>query len=84
MVVLMKVLLFGIAKDIVGTSVYDVPVTSKQAFSVLELKNALVTSFPDFGHLSSFAVAVNSEYACDTVSLKSSDEIAIIPPVSGG
>tara|TARA_R110002051_G_scaffold144021_2_gene216964 strand:- start:494 stop:736 length:243 start_codon:yes stop_codon:yes gene_type:complete len=80
----MKVLLFGIAKDIVGKSEFNLPIEPKQAFTVLELKAVLVSSFPDFGRLSSFAVAVNSEYANDTFSLKSSDEIAIIPPVSGG
>jgi len=30
------------------------------------------------------AVAVNGEYASDDASLKASDEIALIPPVSGG
>ncbi|WP_338039356.1 MoaD/ThiS family protein [Maribacter litopenaei] len=34
--------------------------------------------------MSSLAVAVNSEYAEDDVQLKSNDEVAIIPPVSGG
>ena len=80
----MKVLLFGIAKDIIGASVFEMPVQSKQPATVLELKHVLVGLFPDFGKLSSFAIAVNSEYADDTVSLSISDEIAIIPPVSGG
>lgn len=80
----MKILLFGIAKDIVGASEYQVPVAAAQPFTVLELKSVLASSFPDFGKLSSFAVAVNNAYASDTVFLESSDEIAIIPPVSGG
>ena len=80
----MKVLLFGITKDIVGKSEFNLPIESKQPLTVLELKDVLVSLFPDFGKLSSFAVAVNSEYESDNVSLISSDEIAIIPPVSGG
>lgn len=80
----MKVLLFGIAKDIIGTSEFEVPSEPKYPATVLELKDVLVRLFPDFGKLSSFAVAVNSEYASEDVSLKTSDEIAIIPPVSGG
>lgn len=80
----MKVLLFGIAKDIVGLSELDMPSESKYPATVLELKDALVQLFPDFGKLTSFAVAVNSEYASDYVSLDTRDEIAIIPPVSGG
>tara|TARA_R110002033_G_scaffold28871_1_gene64777 strand:+ start:39905 stop:40147 length:243 start_codon:yes stop_codon:yes gene_type:complete len=80
----MKVLLFGIAKDIIGASEFEVPSKPKHPSTVLELKAVLVRLFPDFGKLSSFAVAVNSEYADEGVSLNKSDEIAIIPPVSGG
>lgn len=80
----MKVLLFGIAKDIIGTSEFEVPSEPKYPSTVLELKDVLVRLFPDFGKLSSFAVAVNSEYASEDVSLHLRDEIAIIPPVSGG
>jgi molybdopterin converting factor subunit 1 len=79
----MDVLLFGIAKDIIGKSEFEVPQDNIPK-SVQELKEYLIKKFPDFGKLSSFAVAVNSEYAQDDVILKGSDEIAIIPPVSGG
>jgi len=41
-------------------------------------------TYPEFSKLSSLAVAVNSEYAQDDVPLNRNDEIAIIPPVSGG
>jgi molybdopterin synthase sulfur carrier subunit len=78
----MEVLLFGIAKDIVGESV--IQLADKAPASVAELKQLLAKDYPDFSKLSSVAVAVNSEYADDDVSLKKEDEIAIIPPVSGG
>ncbi|MBU2996524.1 MoaD/ThiS family protein [Cellulophaga baltica] len=80
----MKVLLFGIAKDIIGASEYEVPAQPKHPSTVKELKDVLVVLFPEFNKLSSLAIAVNSEYADENVFLKSNDEIAIIPPVSGG
>ncbi|QCX00523.1 MoaD/ThiS family protein [Aggregatimonas sangjinii] len=80
----MEVLLFGIARDIVGESILKISSADKVPNSVLELKRLLAETYPEFGKLSSLAVAVNSEYATDEVALQSTDEIAIIPPVSGG
>jgi len=80
----MELLLFGIAKDIVGQSVIDLSNKESLPQSVAELKNLLATDYPDFSKLTSLAIAVNSEYAADDVALKKDDEIAIIPPVSGG
>lgn len=80
----MDVLLFGIARDIVGRSEFQISTEDSCPDSVRELKDFMIRKFPDFGKLSSFAVAVNSEYALDNVSLDQNDEIAIIPPVSGG
>lgn len=80
----MEVLLFGIAKDIVGSSRYIIGENVVIPTSVAELKQRLTTDFPELGKLSSLAVAVNSEYAEDGVLLQSQDEIALIPPVSGG
>jgi molybdopterin synthase sulfur carrier subunit len=40
--------------------------------------------YPKLQQLKSFAVAVDSEYANDGDTLTSQNEIAIIPPVSGG
>jgi len=80
----MEVLLFGIAKDIVGQSQLQFTESNKLPASVLELKQMITETYPEFGRLSSLAVAVNSEYAQDNVLLNGNDEIAIIPPVSGG
>lgn len=80
----MEVLLFGIAKDIVGQSELRISPDDGVLDSVHDLKDFMVRKFPEFGKLSSFAVAVNSEYAQDDVPLNGNDEIAIIPPVSGG
>ncbi|MGB5370890.1 MAG: MoaD/ThiS family protein [Flavobacteriaceae bacterium] len=48
------------------------------------MRQSLKSTYPDLGRLSSIAVAVNSEYAKDDLVLQQGDEIAIIPPVSGG
>ncbi len=80
----MEVFLFGIAKDIVGESGLDLSLLDEKPSSVAELKQFMNESYPEFAKLSSFAVAVNGEYASNEVTLESNDEIAIIPPVSGG
>lgn len=80
----MELLLFGIAKDIVGKSVIDLSNSETLPQSVAELKKLLTIEYPDFLKLTSLAIAVNSEYASDDAALKKDDEVAIIPPVSGG
>ena len=80
----MKVLLFGIAKDIVGDSHLQFYNAGETPSSVSELKKVISETYPEFSKLSSLAVAVNSSYAQDDVVLNATDEIAIIPPVSGG
>lgn len=80
----MEVLFFGITKDITGRATMDISELGSFPSSVGELKQSLKEVFPEFGALSSLAIAVNSEYATDSVILEKGDEIAIIPPVSGG
>jgi len=80
----MEVFLFGIAKDIVGKSGLDLSSLEKKPDNVGELIQVLTDSYPEFNKLTSLAVAVNGEYATNEVSLQGNDEIAIIPPVSGG
>lgn len=80
----MNVLFFGIAKDIVGRSEIRFSNELKKPTTVAALKAQLLNSYPEFSKLTSLAIAVNSEYAADDVSLTVGDEIAIIPPVSGG
>ncbi|EAR00966.1 MoaD/ThiS family protein [Maribacter sp. HTCC2170] len=80
----MEVLLFGIAKDIVGSSVLDLSGLKSKPASVEELIHLIKSDFPEFKKLTSLAIAVNGEYATNGLSLQAHDEIAIIPPVSGG
>ena len=84
----MTILLFGIAKDIVGSPTLSVPTSSvtgkKIPKTVKELRVFLGQTYPELNKLSSLAVAVNNNYADDDEVINSYDEIALIPPVSGG
>ncbi|GAA4016734.1 molybdopterin converting factor subunit 1 [Hymenobacter fastidiosus] len=78
----LKIALFGIAKEIVGSSALDLTTPDHQ--SVAGLMEQLRTQYPALRELTSFAVAVNSDYATDDYQLQENDELALIPPVSGG
>ena len=52
--------------------------------TVGELKHWMKQKYPQLQKLTSLAVAVDSEYAEDDQSLGDENEVAIIPPVSGG
>ena len=77
-----NILAFGIAKDIFGASTIKVELTD--AAVTADLKRALEQQYPRLKQLASYMVAVNNEYAADDLDLDARDEIAIIPPVSGG
>ncbi|XLS27451.1 molybdopterin converting factor subunit 1 [Flavobacteriaceae bacterium M23B6Z8] len=79
----MNVLLFGIAKDIVGTKELFVESVSTIR-TVRDLTDFLKSAYPELNKLRSLAIAVNSEYANMETNISETDEIAIIPPVSGG
>lgn len=78
----LKILSFGIAKEIIGQ--LEWPMQLAEAGTVADLKEKLITQFPDFQQLASLRVAVNTEYAADDTVLNPNDEIVLIPPVSGG
>jgi len=78
----MKVLTFGIAKDIVGGPELDLPYTN--GMTVLSLKKTVISTYPQFEKLNSLAIAVNNEYADDDLQIMPEDEVVLIPPVSGG
>jgi molybdopterin synthase sulfur carrier subunit len=76
------VLAFGIAKDIFGGS--SVTVELAVNATTADLKTSLETKYPRLKQLASYMVAVNNEYAGDAGIITDRDEVAIIPPVSGG
>jgi molybdopterin converting factor subunit 1 len=77
-----NILLFGITRDLIGKQKLQVDVKDKT--TVAEFKKRLQEDFPELSDLNSIAIAINSEYASDSNILRSNDEIALIPPVSGG
>lgn len=78
----LEILTFGIARDIIGSSVFKIEIT--EGSTVEDLKRLILERFPRFIALSSLMIAVNAEYGNEETLLKESDEIALIPPVSGG
>ena len=77
-----NILAFGIAKDIFnGTSI---AVEINNDATVYNLKYLLEQQYPRLKQLKSYMVAVNNEYALPGDTIHERDEIAIIPPVSGG
>ncbi|OIN59701.1 MoaD/ThiS family protein [Arsenicibacter rosenii] len=78
----LNVLLFGITRDIAGKSV--VPCALSGNATVSDLLDYLKQEYPPMAGISSLLVAVNGEYAEPATRLAANDEIAIIPPVSGG
>lgn len=81
----MEILLFGITRDIVGKHKLELPGPEADSLATADqLKAHLLERYPDLRKISSLALAVNNEYAAHDASIKAGDEIALIPPVSGG
>ncbi len=78
----MKVLAFGIVKEIFDAPVIDIDV--EQGVDIKTLKNLLEKKYPGLTALGSYMVALNNEYANADDLIHTDDEVAIIPPVSGG
>ena len=77
-----NVLLFGIARDIVGDSKLEIE--HQDQLDIKSFKQILESKYPKMSHLSYYKVAVNQEFALDDQILQEGDEVALIPPVSGG
>ncbi len=77
-----KILAFGIAKDIIGKEKISLEVDRN--ITIKQLKAALSSKYHKLSSLPSFFLAVNASYAKDGTKLNKNDEIAIIPPTNGG
>lgn len=73
---------FALGRELVGDNSLNIELENGN--SVQSLIDVLKRQHPKLGELKSFLVAVNMEYADSQTSLKDGDEVAIIPPVSGG
>ncbi|MDF9798239.1 molybdopterin converting factor subunit 1 [Catalinimonas alkaloidigena] len=78
----LNILLFGVTKEIVGEQRLKLELPQEASVSIL--LQSLKQNYPALENLESMLVAVNNEYSEQDQRLQESDEIAIIPPVSGG
>lgn len=76
-----RVLFFGVLKDLLASAGKSVTVT--EGTTVAQLKEQLRAG-KDHAVWASLAVAVNREYATGAAVLRDGDEVALLPPVSGG
>lgn len=72
---------FGITRDILGARE---TVFEADGATVKALRGALAERYPSLRNIRSLMIAVNNAYADDNLAIEESDEIALIPPVSGG
>ena len=78
-----RVLFFGVIKELIGRSHDEVDV--RDGGSVRELLEHYESTSPELKKwFSSIALAVNQQYASPETILKPNDEVALLPPVSGG
>lgn len=73
---------FGIARDI--TNADHIAVGEDAPEDVQSLRMWLIRKYPSLNKVDGFMIAVNEEYAEESMAISDRDEIAIIPPVSGG
>ena len=72
---------FGVTREIFGGREIVVPCPGQ---TVAALKETLFANYPALKGLRSIFIAVNNAYPDDQHLIHETDEIAIIPPVSGG
>jgi len=77
------VLFFGVLKELAGKAVDEIDV--RDGASVRDVLERYESRIPQLKtSLSSIALAVNQQYAGADTKLHANDEIALLPPVSGG
>ena len=81
-----KLLVFGVLKDLLGVTTEELDIsegsTVGDLLRILEGQTSNVTMDPKLWK--SVAVAVNREYSSAATVLRDGDEVALLPPVSGG
>jgi molybdopterin converting factor subunit 1 len=81
--VTVRVLFFGVARDVAGASQTAIQLDSPATLG--DLFARLAQQFPRFQQLASTIVlAHNQEFAAPSTPLADGDEVALLPPVSGG
>ena len=80
---MMRVLLFARARELAGAEAIEVNLPPNA--TVADLRTSLAKQCERIANLvARSAIAVNNEYASDTMPLPAAAEVALVPPVSGG
>lgn len=77
-----KVLFFALGRELTG--VEELEMTLPEGATAAVLIERISEKYPRFRELRSYMIAVNMTFAGSGTVLKAGDEVAIIPPVSGG
>ncbi len=77
----LKILYFGMIAEI--TQKKEEILSVQEKCSLIELKNILKNEYQGLGSLS-FKVAIDRKISTDSILLDSTNEIALLPPFSGG
>lgn len=78
-----KVRFFAILRDAAGVEAVDLEIASGE--TVESLFEKIVAKYPSIQkYAAAISYAVNAEYAAPDTPLKNGDELALIPPISGG
>ena len=77
-----KVLLFGQAAEMAGSRSIEIDFYGEVYTN--DLVEKLGEKFPSLVASIPFSIAVNRKYIKENMSISTNDEIALIPPVSGG
>lgn len=77
-----NVLAFGIVREIIGSRqlVVDVPHDCTAGYLIERLSEM----YPELTKLTTFSISINGAYSMPANNIAVGDEVAIIPPVSGG
>ncbi|MBL0317225.1 MAG: MoaD/ThiS family protein [Flavobacteriales bacterium] len=79
---IVRILAFGFAGDVIGKRSFDLELRDGADTDLLQ--EHLGLSYPALKGILNMALAVNQTYIVENTKLKDGDEVAIIPPVSGG
>jgi len=78
-----RVKLFARARDLAGAS--EVTLELPAGATVADLRRSLASSHPQLaGLLARSVIAIADDFASDTTPISEEDEVALLPPVSGG
>ena len=81
----LNIKVFGILREKLKSNTVSIPINNSNSISLEELTKYLKELYPYFSMSEiNFVFAVNKVICSENVKVTSSDEIALIPPISGG